>query len=245
MSRGDRRALCVWDGRPIPPGFRADARYCRKACRQAAHRAKVRRSALEATARPLRLAYADPPYPGMAGLYRDHPDYAGEVDHRALLERLSTFDGWALSTSAAALPMVLALCADLSLEVRVAAWIRGARPHATARIRNGWEPVIYVPARRVGGEQLVDVLSAVPRQRPTLPTSVIGMKPPEFCEWVFGLLGARPGDELADLFPGSGMVTRTWRQFTGAGDDGSWPIPLEVLLADGHDDSDLERAALV
>ena len=35
--------------------------------------------------RPLRLAYADPPYPGNAWLYRDHPDYGGEVDHAVTL----------------------------------------------------------------------------------------------------------------------------------------------------------------
>ena len=29
----------------------------------------------------MRIAYADPPYPGCAHLYRGHPDYAGEVDH--------------------------------------------------------------------------------------------------------------------------------------------------------------------
>lgn len=55
-----------------------------------------------APGRPLRLAYADPPYPGNARLYRDHPDYGGEVDHAALIERLSAYDGWALSTSAEA-----------------------------------------------------------------------------------------------------------------------------------------------
>ena len=46
--------------------------------------------------RPLiRIGYADPPYPGCAHLYKDHPDYAGEVDHAALVERLrSEYDGW-------------------------------------------------------------------------------------------------------------------------------------------------------
>lgn len=49
-----------------------------------------------APGRPLRLAYADPPYPGKARLYRDHPDYGGEVDHAALIVRLTEYDGWAL-----------------------------------------------------------------------------------------------------------------------------------------------------
>ena len=34
-----------------------------------------------------RLGYADPPYPGLAHLYADHPDFAGEVDHAALIRR--------------------------------------------------------------------------------------------------------------------------------------------------------------
>jgi hypothetical protein len=47
----------------------------------------------------VRIAYADPPYPGCAKLYRDHPDYGGEVDHRALVARLQDeFDGWVLHT---------------------------------------------------------------------------------------------------------------------------------------------------
>jgi hypothetical protein len=68
--------------------------------------------------RPLRLAYADPSYPGKAWLYRDHPDYRGEVDQAALIGRLAAYDGWALSTSAEALSAVLAMC---PLGVRVAA----------------------------------------------------------------------------------------------------------------------------
>ena len=60
----------------------AAAVCCSVRCRQARHR--FLRSAGRAEAatptRPLRLAYADPPYPGSAWLYRDHPDYGGEVD---------------------------------------------------------------------------------------------------------------------------------------------------------------------
>lgn len=48
----------------------------------------------------MKLGYADPPYIGCAHLYRDHPDYAGEVDHAQLIDRLqSEFDGWVLMAS--------------------------------------------------------------------------------------------------------------------------------------------------
>lgn len=49
----------------------------------------------------MKLGYADPPYIGCAHLYSDHPDYAGEVDHAALIQRLEAeFDGWVLHASA-------------------------------------------------------------------------------------------------------------------------------------------------
>jgi hypothetical protein len=85
----------------------------------------------------LRLAYADPPYPGKAELYVDHPDYAGEVDHEELIARLQGYDGWALSTGSWALQDVLALCPS---GVRILIWTK----HSIAR---SWEPVIVVPAR--------------------------------------------------------------------------------------------------
>jgi hypothetical protein len=94
----------------------------------------------------LRLAYADPPYPGLSRrYYGEHPDFAGEVDHGELIRSLSTYDGWALSTSARALPMILELCPP---EVRVAAWFRGERPTRSAGPLNAWEPVIYWGGRR-------------------------------------------------------------------------------------------------
>jgi hypothetical protein len=57
--------------------------------------------------RPMRFAYADPPYPGQAWrVYGRHEDYAGEVDHAELIARLERDypDGWALSTPAASSP---------------------------------------------------------------------------------------------------------------------------------------------
>jgi hypothetical protein len=127
-NAGQTQRLCAWCRTTIPDTARRDAVCCSVRCRQARHRfdRTVGRAAAVAPGRGRRFAYADPPYPGKAGYYRGHHDYAGEVDHAELLRRLSTYDGWALSTSAAALPAVLALCPP---EVRVAAWHRGERPH--------------------------------------------------------------------------------------------------------------------
>jgi hypothetical protein len=148
------------------------------------------------------------------------------VDHAALLSRLATYDGWALSTSARALPAVLALAVAQGLPVRVAAWIRGARPHATARNAvNAWEPVIYVPVafrRGAGAARRVDVLQHGVSAMITLPSRVIGAKPAAFCRWIFDLVGATAGDTLDDLYPGSGIVGQAWRAYVSprAGRDG-------------------------
>ena len=107
---GGRRRVCAWCTGPIPDRARRDAICCSVRCRQARHRflRAAGQAGPVAGGRPRRLAYADPPYPGKARRYRGHPDYAGEVDHAALIRRLAGYDGWALSTSAEALPGVLA-----------------------------------------------------------------------------------------------------------------------------------------
>jgi hypothetical protein len=187
---------------------------CSKRCRQARHRfLRAAGRAEVITGRPLRLAYADPPYPGKAWLYRDHPDYAGEVDHAALIAQLAAYDGWVLSTSAAALPAILALCPP---GVRVAAWHRGERVTRSRFPLNAWEPVIFHGGRQLPGQRRADSIVCGPGPLPTLPGRVIGAKPPAVCRWIFGLLGAAPGDVLDDLFPGSGAVTRAWAAYTAA-----------------------------
>lgn len=238
----DARRFCGWCRAAID-ARRIDARWCSKACRQAAHRAKfrgvARARATSHSSEPRHIAYADPPYPGKAHLYEGHPDYAGEVDHRDLIRRLScSYDGWALSTSAAALPMVLAECVAQDLhDVRVAAWAKGrARPHATARVLNAWEPVVWIPARMVapagqrdGLPQVEDALIGVAsRRRSTLPTAVIGMKPPAFCYWIFDLLAAVPGDTFDDLYPGSGLVSWCWREYASHADPRATPVAPDV-----------------
>ncbi len=92
----------------------------------------------------MEFAYADPPYIGQAFKhYRDHPDFAGEVDHVALIDQLCSgrFDGWALSCSSPSLRYLLPLCPET---VRVGAWVKPF--HAlkrNVRPSYGWEPVVF------------------------------------------------------------------------------------------------------
>jgi hypothetical protein len=215
---GGTRRVCAWCRQPIPPELRRDARCCSTRCRQARHRfgRSVGRSAAVAGGRALRLAYADPPYPGKAWLYRGHADYAGEVDHAALIRDLAGYDGWALSTSAEALPAVLALCPP---GVRVAAWHRGERATVSRWPLHAWEPVIYAGGRQhppaPGQPRRTDSLVHGVAPMTTLPGRVIGAKPAAFCAWLFALLGATAGDTLTDLYPGSGAVGRAWAAYVG------------------------------
>jgi hypothetical protein len=210
---GSRR--CAWCKGPIPAAMRRDAECCGQRCRQARHRFGRAVAVGEAADHPLRLAYADPPYPGLSGYYVGHPDYAGEVDHAALVSRLQAFDGWALSTSSD--PVNLrAILSIVPPGTRIASWLRGGRPGTSGRPRVSWEPVFYCPARAdTRDDWPEDALAFRARPRLTDPARVIGSKPAAFAAWIFALLGARTCDTLADLYPGSGGIGRAWALFQG------------------------------
>jgi hypothetical protein len=44
----------------------------------------------------------------------------------------------------------------------------------------------------------------------TMQRGLAGAKPERLCHWLFEMLGAHPDDELVDLFPGTGAVSRAW-----------------------------------
>lgn len=161
--------------------------------------------------RPMHFCYADPPYPGQAHKYKGHPNYAGEVDHKALIERLMAEypDGWALSTSSKTLWEILHLCPS---DIRVLAWCCGdARRPPFRGLTSAWQPLI-IRRGRVPSTSCLDFL--VGTRVPDGPQSGFdGFKPEMYCFWLFRCLGARPGDVLDDLFPGSGAVGRAWEKY--------------------------------
>lgn len=166
----------------------------------------------------MRFAYADPPYFGVAAkhytaLHPDAADYDRIESHAALIDRLSDeFEAWALSLSSTTLRRILPLCPD---DVRVGSWVK---PFASFKpgVNPGycWEPVIFRGGRKLGRD--------VPTVRDYVSTPITlmrgcpGAKPEMFCWWVFDFLGARDGDELCDLFPGSGAVSRAWAKYIEA-----------------------------
>jgi hypothetical protein len=224
--RGPEGRVCAWCTGPLPARSRRDAIYCGVVCRKRAWRFKravPRRPARPpgrvprcSSGSPARFAYADPPYPGKAGYYPERQ----EVDHASLLEQLVNGypDGWALSTSAPALRDVLPMC---PVGISVCVWRRRTRPTRSRGPLSAWEPLLVHRGRalQTGRPQTVlDHLDYRGRYD-AMPGALVGMKPPEFAVWMFSLLGAEPGDELVDLFPGSGTIGRAWALYTSSGPD--------------------------
>lgn len=228
---------CAWCRSELAT-TRRDARFCSKRCRQAAFRVRRQSVALERTTTPLRIAYADPPYPGLAKrYYGNEPTYGGEVDHRELVASLrSSFDGWALSTSRKALRDVLPLCPP---ETIVAPWCKPIGVSSrTAGAHNTWEPLLVVPARRLR-PGVRDWLSAQPARD---HDDLMGAKPPTFVVWMLRLLGAIPGlDELVDLYPGTGIVGRVWASLSADAD--ASPRGEDDTSRPGAGDTSLEPSA--
>jgi hypothetical protein len=98
----------------------------------------------------MNLAYADPPYIGCAHLYKDHPDFAGEVDHAQLIERLEDeFDGWVLHASATLASEAILAPLVLKTGARKCAWVKGfAAFKKNVPVAYAWEPVYIKPARK-------------------------------------------------------------------------------------------------
>jgi len=160
----------------------------------------------------MRIGYADPPYPGQAKRhYSEHADYAGEVDHAALLQHLANdYDGWVLHTSSPALGQILALADGLGLEYRTMAWVKPfAAFKRNVSVAYAWEPVLVKPCRKpVVNHRMVmrDWFS----ESITLKRGLTGAKPERVCHWAFEMVGAEIDDDLVDLFPGTGAVSRAW-----------------------------------
>jgi len=157
----------------------------------------------------VKVAYADPPYPGCAHLYPE----GVEVNHRVLIGTLCHEfpDGWALSTSSPALRLVLPLC---PADVRVGAWVKPFavfKPNVNPAY--AWEPVIW-RGGRTRRERSEDTVRDWCAESITLRKGLVGAKPPGFCLWLFDLLGLRRGDDLTDIFPGTGIVSTTWASLT-------------------------------
>jgi hypothetical protein len=186
----------------------------------------------------MRFAYADPPYLGCCSLYDHfHGDdgrcWDDRYTHSLLIDRLRHEfpDGWAMSLSSPSLRTILPLC---PADVRVASWgktfgafKKGVRPAYM------WEPVIFRGGRNPGNGHRHEPPEKGGKQNTpkdfyehhdpdmllcpiTLKKGLTGAKPERFCSWVLELLNVQPGDEVIDLYPGTGVMGRVASQLTEA-----------------------------
>lgn len=165
----------------------------------------------------MRFAYADPPYLGCgAKLYGGEHDRASDADsldwHRDLILKLvSDFeDGWALSLHTPSLGLLLPLC---PAGARVGSWVK---PFASFKPgvnpAYAWEPVIFFGGRkRIRSQPTARDWIA---ENITLKKGLTGAKPERVCRWILTWLNVQIGDEVADLFPGTGVMGRVAESVT-------------------------------
>lgn len=166
---------------------------------------------VEVPDRPMRFAYADPPYIGQSKKhYSKEPTYAGEVDHDELIAELERDypDGWALSLHEPSLHIILDICARHGLNlwdgsIRMGIWAKSFhiyKPNVNPSY--GWEPVLFRGGRkRTRKQPTIRNFVVCPI---TLRKGLVGVKPDPVNEWILDWLNVKPGDVLDDKFPGSG-----------------------------------------
>jgi hypothetical protein len=134
---------------------------------------------------------------------------AGEWDaparHRRLLEDLEAgYDGWAIATTMDGLQHYM----PLPVPARILIWHKPRAMPTAHRIAHTCEAVIVCAprarrARPLTG-QVPDLLTT-----PAPGDGFAGAKPRAWTLWVLDALGYDPAvDEVDDLFPGSGAITR-------------------------------------
>ena len=175
----------------------------------------------------MKLCIADPPYLGRAvrfygeggcgigngeGQADNHPDaylWDEPETHKNLVKKLEeNYDGWAIAMSVHSLSTYLSIIeTDSRNGIRVCVWHKPSAVTSGNRITNHWEPVlIRVPETRKGWK------SGAPRVKDIATfnspkVNFMGAKPVEWTHWILDLLGYQEGDEVNDLFHGSGAVT--------------------------------------
>lgn len=158
----------------------------------------------------MRFAYADPPYLGCGKLY-DRPEWDALETHVALIRRLVEEypDGWALSASA---PSLRHLWPHLPAEARECVWTKSfAAFKRNVRVAYTWEPVVVCGGRvssSSGARPTRDHL----REPIAMERGLTGAKPARFCRWVLDLLGYVEGDQVDDLYPGTGIMAEVLAQ---------------------------------
>jgi hypothetical protein len=146
-----------------------------------------------------------------------------------------------MSLSSVSLRSILPLCPD---DVRVGAWVKPFHAYKKGvRPAYSWEPVIFRGGRNPPAAPHAPPAKGGTATTPkdfhssniTLKKGLTGAKPSSFCDWVMDLLNVQPGDQIVDLFPGTGVMGERSQIRLRPGD----PVPgtLDFMLVpDGSTD---------
>ena len=154
----------------------------------------------------MKFAYADPPYHGCGKLY-DHLHTESRIwddkqTHIDLINKLIQEypDGWALSCNPKDLQWILPHCPET---IRVCTWVKNYHQiRHNVSVQYAWEPLLVNGGRKIKNRKpMIRDWMSTPA---TKQTGTPGAKPQQFNRWVLDLLGYQQGDEIIDLFPGSG-----------------------------------------
>lgn len=177
----------------------------------------------------MRFAYADPPYIGQAKRHYSHDPKCAEVDHGELLQMLMVKypDGWALSASSSSVHQILNYWSGFSSKpLRFGVWCKsfGAFKR-NVRPAYMWEPVFFHGGRNPcnGHRALIPERNGkqtTPKdfivEPITLKKGLVGAKPEKVCRWILSLLNVQAGDEVVDLYPGTGIMGKVSMEITEA-----------------------------
>jgi len=169
----------------------------------------------------MKFAYADPPYIGQAQRHYSADPLCAEVDHTELVQRLVRDfpDGWALSASSSSLDRIIPILNQhCPPGWRIAVWCKSfCAFKRNVRPCYAWEPIIFWGGRN----PMLGCRAVIPEKNGkqttpkdfivepiTLKKGLVGAKPEKVCRWILALLNAEPGDEVVDLYPGTGAMGR-------------------------------------
>lgn len=109
-------------------------------------------------------------------------------------------------------------------DVRIAVWVKPFCAFKKfVRPAYAWEPIAFrggrnpcngyrhdPPQKRGTQTTPKDFIS----ESITLKKGLVGAKPAQVCRWILDLLNVQLGDEVVDLFPGTGIMERVAREIT-------------------------------
>ena len=142
-----------------------------------------------------------------------------EIDHASLIaQSMKDFpDGWVLAASSPSLRIILRMCPP---DVRIAAWVKpfcafsaacGQLIMGASSLRGGRNPSNGF-RRDSAAEWKAGNAKDFIAEPITLRKRLVGAKPQKVCRWILELLNAKPGDEIIDLFPGTGIMGTVARE---------------------------------